>query len=608
MKCSVLIKSGNRKQYILDAIDNVMEQSRKADEIIVIAHYKDEYIEKYCAERNIKFIYEFRDTSLTDDDYTFLKIAKNEIVILLDDDDLWFPDKIKNFMELYEKLHADFIIDEPYYFSERNLDKIKIPEFKYKKLEDERTGASGISLNLNIFKKYIEEVNNSGKADDNLLEYFCKAHSNNGIVTSPQHIWYLHRHTSSQQFLNNKKYFKETLFTFKKLLTYNKLKDDKFLNEEKDRVEKEYNKSEELEIKENPSFLYIGIEGKDNGVASQTIGWKKIIKSITNYDKLYFKGFSNNDFTDKKTYSPDIVFNNFILNDVYKYYNKNNSLSIIAYADLFFMRWNNPEFDKKFIESYELNDIIVFNSELTKHNVNSYLQTHNIKVNSEQYVITCAIKDSYMNFKPDWKVERKNMCFIGRWFDSYKRIDYAFKIFREYLGRCPDAKLLIFSEKHPSENLNIPYDLKNRIEFYEGQSDEFIVNKIKDCKYSLITSQYEGFGLPIIETALLGITPIVMEDAEIPWETKQWCIVADINNINFTALANDYRITPEIREKIYKFIKINSEYKLYDLINTAIEMGKIKKTDKNTQKVYEIKKNITKNKRTVPLFSQMPRK
>ena len=591
MKCSVLIKAFNRKQYILQAVDNLLNQSRKPDEIVVLTHFRDNFIENYFKENNIKFIYENKDTSLTDDDYTLVENATNDIIFFLDDDDLFFKDKIKNIMNIYEKENAGLVIDEAYLDTTRNLKRKQKEHFWYRKITDihqfryKPYQLSGISFNKSLVKEHIKEIQNSGTSNDSFMYYWLSLYVHNNYYTSKQHLWYIQKHSSSQNIIEKYYTFKSRIKTFEKLLSYEPYRKDTNINYDYRWHLDEIKKIQPTSTQQ-PYLLYTGLKGYDNGLAQQTTAFERIIKEKgIKYDKYLFKYFSqtineglnNPEIAKEKGYTEfskyNIVFDNFSLNSVYKYVNK-DAVLVEYYADLFFLKWNVPEQMDEFINSYKRADIIVFNSNLTKHNINSFLQQHNIPIKQDQYVVLPSIKESYLNYKPDWKTERKDVCYIGRYWDSYKRIDKAFELFRIYNYPFKKEKMYVFSENHDEQQIEIPNDLKDKVEFYQGKDNNFIIDKIKNCKYSFITSQYEGFGMPIIETALLGITPIVLDDAEIPTETKRWSKIVNINNHN--SLTEGYLIDESRNNKLRKYIMINSDFKLNDVLNIALDFLKNK--------------------------------
>ena len=92
---SVIITAYNRKEFILDAVNSVINQSleRSKYEIIVVKNYLDDTIDKFLHENNIIDLY-------TDRKPLGAKIAngieksKGEVICFLEDDDLFLPEKL----------------------------------------------------------------------------------------------------------------------------------------------------------------------------------------------------------------------------------------------------------------------------------------------------------------------------------------------------------------------------------------------------------------------------------------------------------------------------------------------------------------------------------
>ena len=103
---SVIITAYNRKTYLLDAINSVINQTldKKYYEIIVIKNYNDSKIDEFINKNNIINIFS-RDNSLSGKIYEAIKIANGDIISFLEDDDLFLPTKLK---EIY-----DNFIDTP---------------------------------------------------------------------------------------------------------------------------------------------------------------------------------------------------------------------------------------------------------------------------------------------------------------------------------------------------------------------------------------------------------------------------------------------------------------------------------------------------------------
>jgi len=100
---SVIIPSYNRKEFLLNAIKSVLNQTldKKYYEIIVIKNYNDDEIDDFINKNNIKNIFS-NDRSLPGKIYEALRIANGDVISFLDDDDLFFNNKLKYVYNLFK--------------------------------------------------------------------------------------------------------------------------------------------------------------------------------------------------------------------------------------------------------------------------------------------------------------------------------------------------------------------------------------------------------------------------------------------------------------------------------------------------------------------------
>ena len=106
MKVSVIIPSYNRFKYLLNAIKSTKEQSHEDTEIIVIndcSTQKEYYTHDF---KNVKIIHLDKNSK---QNFSFpcaahvrnvgMRQASGEYIAFLDDDDIWFPDKLERQIE-----------------------------------------------------------------------------------------------------------------------------------------------------------------------------------------------------------------------------------------------------------------------------------------------------------------------------------------------------------------------------------------------------------------------------------------------------------------------------------------------------------------------------
>jgi len=140
---SILINNYNNKLFFKECIKSCLNQSYKNIEIIIYDDVSNDGAEKHLKNiknKKIKKIFNHRKVSksgainqLNAIQKSFLK-SKGEIVFLLDGDDAFLKNKVKNFISIFEKnKHLEFTQDNPiYYYPKKNLKEKKL--LKSKKL------------------------------------------------------------------------------------------------------------------------------------------------------------------------------------------------------------------------------------------------------------------------------------------------------------------------------------------------------------------------------------------------------------------------------------------------------------------------------------------
>jgi len=115
MKASVIVIDYKRKKYILDALKSIKNQKGidlNDIEVIVVKYYQDEKIDNYIKENfpNHKII----NLDPDDPDHyvgrTFsegIKVASNNLIFLLEDDDMFTENKISRIFEIVKNIKDD---------------------------------------------------------------------------------------------------------------------------------------------------------------------------------------------------------------------------------------------------------------------------------------------------------------------------------------------------------------------------------------------------------------------------------------------------------------------------------------------------------------------
>ncbi|AAT42890.1 glycosyltransferase [Picrophilus oshimae] len=101
---SVIITAYNRKEFLLDAVKSALNQtlSKEKYEIIVIKNYNDDNIDEFLNKNNIKNI--IMDGTIGEYLYKGINESKGDIISFLDDDDLFFNNKLEYVYNLFKKI------------------------------------------------------------------------------------------------------------------------------------------------------------------------------------------------------------------------------------------------------------------------------------------------------------------------------------------------------------------------------------------------------------------------------------------------------------------------------------------------------------------------
>src|ERR1051325_4087617 len=120
MKVSVAITAFNAADYLRKAIESVLAQTFRADEIIVVDDGSTDHTRAVCDSfgTRVKYIYHENDGTKGGTARVFaIEQCANDWIALLDQDDLWLPDKLEKQVKLAEQfpdLAAIFTRHEPF--------------------------------------------------------------------------------------------------------------------------------------------------------------------------------------------------------------------------------------------------------------------------------------------------------------------------------------------------------------------------------------------------------------------------------------------------------------------------------------------------------------
>ncbi len=102
---SVIVTAYNRKDFLLQALNSISKQTLKRGffEVIVIKNFKDKIIDNYIKRKGFKSITTKKEISLGEMLYSAIKKSRGDIICFLDDDDIFYKNRLKHIKEIFEK-------------------------------------------------------------------------------------------------------------------------------------------------------------------------------------------------------------------------------------------------------------------------------------------------------------------------------------------------------------------------------------------------------------------------------------------------------------------------------------------------------------------------
>lgn len=167
---SVIIPTYQRSEYLIRAIESVVNQSYQNIEIIVIDdndgddYYREktkENLEKYIRQKKITYLLHQKNKGLPSARNTGIKNSSGEYIAFLDDDDEWMPDKIEKQLRLFEKLDESFGVVGSFWKIKNEFDNTE----SVRKLQYRGDLSKILALNhfsppsmVMVKRKYLEQV------------------------------------------------------------------------------------------------------------------------------------------------------------------------------------------------------------------------------------------------------------------------------------------------------------------------------------------------------------------------------------------------------------------------------------------------------------------
>jgi glycosyltransferase involved in cell wall biosynthesis len=136
-------------------------------------------------------------------------------------------------------------------------------------------------------------------------------------------------------------------------------------------------------------------------------------------------------------------------------------------------------------------------------------------------------------FRPTSRPARNHFVigYVGA-FNRRKGVDYLLRAFQRLKRVQPGlpVKLAVCGGKNGEYpalmKLAVDLDLDQDVEFSDFVAEEALVPKYNSFDVFVFPSEWEGFGLPILEAQRCGVPVIIRADAHIPSEVSACCLKA----------------------------------------------------------------------------------
>jgi glycosyltransferase involved in cell wall biosynthesis len=216
---SVIVTAHNRKKYLLEAVNSVLNQTlpREDYEIIVVKNFKD--YDDYLKEKGVKTII-VGDQGQGMDCISGLNIAEGEIISFLDDDDLFLPKKLEKIKKIFQDDDVGYYHNAYEKFLEKTPKNLNInlkKDYNYTVINNEEKqkklsfmhsynnlyNSSSISVRKDLLKNNYDYLGKINHTVDTFIFYLSLI-SNKKMIFDPEVLTLYRVHTYNTSFpINN---------------------------------------------------------------------------------------------------------------------------------------------------------------------------------------------------------------------------------------------------------------------------------------------------------------------------------------------------------------------------------------------------------------------
>ena len=195
---SVIVTAYNRKQFILEALNSIINQTLSRDkyEVIVTKNFEDKDIDKFISDNDMKNIL-FTEPGIGPRLVDAIKLCQGDVITFLEDDDIWSNNRLERVYDVFKNYNVGFYhnssirnkINEDYSGLVKQLgitdpNNYKIIDYKYKNKIYTKNweNNSSIAISKDLATRYIHEIYSSGIATDFFLFLIALADKKNLFI------------------------------------------------------------------------------------------------------------------------------------------------------------------------------------------------------------------------------------------------------------------------------------------------------------------------------------------------------------------------------------------------------------------------------------------
>ncbi|MCM1567447.1 MAG: glycosyltransferase family 4 protein [Dehalobacter sp.] len=194
-------------------------------------------------------------------------------------------------------------------------------------------------------------------------------------------------------------------------------------------------------------------------------------------------------------------------------------------------------------------DTVISNSTQTKEELVRYLNFPQDKI----VVINLGVDDKFFPIQKNQKNHKNDFIigYVGA-ISPRKRVDYLIKVLKIFKKRYEKLNIrLVICGKKTSYHEQIikmarDLDVIKFIEFRSFVPDDCLNETYNSFDVLIIPSEWEGFGIPILEAQKCGIPTIIRENVHIPAEVSECCLKC--------------KDEKEIANQVYELLTDNEKY------------------------------------------------